>query len=257
MVAIMGKCQIAVVPSSNIAYEVCCVGLGLVTGVYAPNQAQIADFFQKEGLGVVMDDFKMINPKSLAAVLSALTIEKVQMQMRRQREFFNFGTNDYPKLFTRLSQERSFDLREVTSDDKKTYFNWANDPTVRDNSVNHELIPWEIHHKWFDEKLNSTQTNMYMMEKEGVPVGQVRFEQKDGFWEINYSLAKDFRGRSWGTIMIKKALEKLNFDRIETFPFRALAKSGNKASSQVFLNLSFQFDTTIDINGTKFEVYVK
>ena len=66
-------------------------------------------------------------------------------------------------------------LRKATEADSKLYFHWANDPETRANSINTSEIEWKDHLIWFNNKLNSPDSYLYLMEFNNQSIGQIRF----------------------------------------------------------------------------------
>ena len=52
-------------------------------------------------------------------------------------------------------------LREVTAKDMDLLYEWANDPTVRQNAFHTEPIPYEDHKMWFAKNLADRDVLMY------------------------------------------------------------------------------------------------
>jgi RimJ/RimL family protein N-acetyltransferase len=132
-------------------------------------------------------------------------------------------------------------LRPATIEDCDTYFAWANDPEVRVNSFNQNLIPYESHVEWFNKKLQQPNC-LWVLAKSAnteVLVGQIRFEQHPNHTEIHYSVAKEHRGQSNGRRMIQMALSQ-----ISTWPVVAQVKQTNRASRNIFDKLDFQIIAT-------------
>ena len=54
-------------------------------------------------------------------------------------------------------------LREVTAKDMDLLYEWANDPTVRQNAFHTEPIPYENHKMWFAKNLADREVLMYIL----------------------------------------------------------------------------------------------
>jgi RimJ/RimL family protein N-acetyltransferase len=135
------------------------------------------------------------------------------------------------------SDESEVTVRLAKPDDCVEFFNWANDPAVREQSLSTSTIQWSDHKKWFAEKISSNSCEMYVMEASGLPVGQVRFEKSATVAEINYSLDKIVRNRRWASVMLEIAMRM--FGQKSTSTLRARVKSSNVPSSAVFKQLGF------------------
>jgi RimJ/RimL family protein N-acetyltransferase len=128
-----------------------------------------------------------------------------------------------------------FYLREAEIKDSEILFNWANEINVRTNSINHEPIIWENHLEWFVKKLKSPDTKILILVSGDNLLGQIRIDLIDGFWNIDYSIDNEFRGKGLG-----KEIVKLLINKFESYKFKATVKKQNKASINVFVNLGFK-----------------
>lgn len=127
-----------------------------------------------------------------------------------------------------------FSLREATSQDCFMFFEWANDEGVRRNSFNPQKIELENHIAWFNKKLSSDQSKLYVLLKHETPVGQARLDKEGDYWNLDYSIDSKYRGNGLGNIIVKAL--------IETYvrPLKAVVKKSNIASIKVFQNNGFQ-----------------
>lgn len=96
--------------------------------------------------------------------------------------------------------------------DEGLLLDWANDPTTRANGYSTNTIAREDHARWYRAQLrNPVGCRLFVVETAmGVPVGQVRFDDRYGEWEISYAVAPAFRGRGIGRPMLEAALSELN-----------------------------------------------
>ncbi|WP_343695602.1 GNAT family N-acetyltransferase [Flavobacterium sp.] len=126
-------------------------------------------------------------------------------------------------------------LREVKENDTKLLFNWANDMHVRKNAINQDTITWEKHIIWFEKKMNSSKTQMFILSDGNNSFGQIRIDEIDSVWHIDYSIDYNYRGQGLGTQIVNLLLKKF-----KTFKFKATVKKYNEASSSVFIKLGFK-----------------
>ena len=64
-----------------------------------------------------------------------------------------------------------------------------------------------------------------------IPIGQVRYDKKNSFYEIDYSIDEIFRKSGFGKIIIQKSIKKL-FKKKTII--RANVKNNNKVSIKIF-----------------------
>jgi UDP-2,4-diacetamido-2,4,6-trideoxy-beta-L-altropyranose hydrolase len=130
-------------------------------------------------------------------------------------------------------------LRNATVDDMQQYFDWANDELVRQNSINTKIIGWDEHQKWFNNKLNSSSSFLYLAENKQSRIGQVRFDCENSEATINYSISIDYRGLGLGKEILKQAIEKISQDCLYIKIIKAKVKISNIASNKILIRLGF------------------
>ncbi|MEJ7691791.1 GNAT family N-acetyltransferase [Daejeonella sp.] len=130
-------------------------------------------------------------------------------------------------------------FRKANIKDSELYFKWANDPLVRENSIQQSLITYEDHIIWFGQKLENKSCHFYLFfNAEEVPVGQVRIDQSPEETIIGLSIDSTFRGKGLGAKMLNLACTNfLNLYPTETIT--AYIKETNIASYKLFRNVGF------------------
>ena len=122
-------------------------------------------------------------------------------------------------------------LRDTSRDDCEMYWHWVNDPEVRKQSHNSELIEWEEHKYWFNKQLGRDNVRMFVAynwsSPKAVPVGQIRFEYTNKEWNLSYSVDAEHRRQGIGKQMIELGIKKLNIIRAEV-------KEDNFVSNYIF-----------------------
>ena len=139
-------------------------------------------------------------------------------------------------------------LRDVFAEDNELIFKWVNDPQTRANSINSNPIIKTEHDNWFSSKFASPENKQFILTDGNIDFGQIRidFVPKDAIWEIDYSIASEFRGKKLGKLIISLLLHKFPFKS-----FRATVKIKNIASLKIFRSLGFsesKSDNLINFN---------
>ncbi len=130
-------------------------------------------------------------------------------------------------------------LRRATSSDKQRYFDWANDPAVRANSLNTEPIAWETHVEWFDHQLQNDNRVLLVAMRDDQPIGQIRFSKTtEDVWEIGFSVDRDARGGGVGKELVRLGVQWMKHHGLG--PFIATVKKCNPASAKCFVQLGWQ-----------------
>lgn len=131
-------------------------------------------------------------------------------------------------------------LRVAEENDCLLIWEWANDRTVRENAFNSEHILWKNHQLWYYKKLASSDSQLWILEYDGIPAAQIRYDRVDvNTAEISYSVAFDYRGQGLGTKILLFTMQ-LACEQLNVKFLRALVLSFNKASIAIFIKAGFQ-----------------
>jgi UDP-2,4-diacetamido-2,4,6-trideoxy-beta-L-altropyranose hydrolase len=233
--------QTAIVPFSTMLFEAIACGCNIVTGAYVDNQAAIERYVKSNGL-LITHNF--------------LT-EKVNLPLLQQaHKYPNPLSHNVPhnfiKVFDRLALSQQSVLRPMNQHDLMTVFNWANDPEVRKYAFNPEPISLETHTNWFNSKLQSNHTHLFMMETNGQPAGQIRFDYRENEWVISYLLDSTFRGKGLGKTLIEKGIEALRAKHPGPLTITGFVLNENKASKKTFIDGGFDEQFDIQHNAFKY-----
>jgi len=132
----------------------------------------------------------------------------------------------------------SLRLRVAQPDDVYRYFEWANDPDVRAQAVQTSLISIESHERWFAAKLASPHAQLFVLMAGDLPVGQIRFDREGNDYRVDYSIDRDYRGRTWASRLVALGMSKSTAERGARFV--AEVRENNLRSRAVFARLGFR-----------------
>lgn len=229
MCELMQDSQVAVCSASTVACEYSAVGGILLIIKTVENQKLMYDFLVKKGLAA---DFK-----DLQNVLA----ERDFAMIKNQRNYFDGNSPlRLKQVFKNLLLEESITIRSAQEKDAMTYFEWANDKEVRQNSINKENIKLEDHLNWFNSKIKNENHFFCIAEnREGEALGQVRFDKKGNeTWLINFSIAGNKRGKGIGEVMLHKSMTMIK-KNLNASVFTAYVNIHNIASLSIFNKLGF------------------
>jgi UDP-2,4-diacetamido-2,4,6-trideoxy-beta-L-altropyranose hydrolase len=146
-------------------------------------------------------------------------------------------------------------LRTATITDAKLLFNWANESSVRSNAINHNPIEWDDHLAWFQKKLQTNDSFIFIAEFDETPIGQIRFDLENNKYLIDYSISKDERGKGYGFLMLKEGINDMKNYIHHLSTFIAWVKPENAASKRVFEKLGFSNKSIMFKGETELIVY--
>lgn len=218
--------DLVICSASSVCIEALACGTKVAVGWYVDNQANFYSLLSSNdwaiGLGYVEQpsiDLRSVN---------LLHPTKVYMDGHIQE--------CYISLFRQL--ERGYYLREVRTVDVDLLYQWVNDSIVRQNAFNTDEINYEGHCCWFAQCLNSEDVKIYILVKNGMPMGQVRLNIENGEALIDYSIALEYRGQGVGCTIIELICGKVKCMK-NISSLVAYVKIENTPSRHVFLKNGF------------------
>ena len=147
----------------------------------------------------------------------------------------------------------SFKVRSVTLKDAELLFNWANDPITRQNSFNSHTIKWDDHVSWLENKIDDTNSLLFLILLDDEPIGIVRLER--GLETVIGITVSPFqRGKGYGSEILKSACEV--FWRNKTDIIFAYIKKENVSSQRVFKKAGFVFSKSEFYLGFECEKWI-
>lgn len=99
----------------------------------------------------------------------------------------------------------SLTLRPARLEDAAAVWALANDPLVAANRFSSGDIPLDAHRAWFQQRLESASTRMWVLAGSDGIAGQVRYDcTEDGLAEIDYWIAPSHRGLGLGPALLRR-----------------------------------------------------
>lgn len=147
-------------------------------------------------------------------------------------------------------------FRCATLSDADLYYNWANDPEVRKNSYQSEIISYSDHLHWFGKKLDDPNCLLLVFYDENtfIEIGQVRFSLLNEYeCIIGISIDKKYRGGGLACDVLKTATEHYHVLHPEV-KLIAYIKKANLASKKSFMKAGFiNFEETEYMNEASYK----
>jgi RimJ/RimL family protein N-acetyltransferase len=152
-----------------------------------------------------------------------------------QHSYFNNNFIDVI-IHSKISNNVFFLRKAETNLDALLLFDWVNDITVRENSINKEKISIIDHYNWFYKKLKNNDSCVYILtDAYKSNIGQISVDKNDEHFEIDYSISSNYRGKGFGN----KILQLLQIE-MGNVNYLAKVKIENIASKKVFINNGFK-----------------
>ncbi|MGI4743960.1 MAG: UDP-2,4-diacetamido-2,4,6-trideoxy-beta-L-altropyranose hydrolase [Janthinobacterium lividum] len=252
LASLLQTCHVFVCPPSGVAYECCAAGGAMLLHQTADNQRALFEFLVQSELAIPLVEGLTL-PESQLTVLAAHQLPKQRAQ------FDGLASQRLQKVFAELADQQTYAIHRAAASNVTLYFDWANDPVVRQHAINPESIAWHTHVAWFTKRLQDADTYLYIMTTAtGEPVGQVRIEFDTGqLGHIDYSVGAHYRGRGLGTVLLERALQRLRHERPALAGGAVLGyvQADNIASARVFERLRFMRQATVTLQGEAYSVF--
>ena len=227
--------------SGTTSWERLCLGLPAIVVTAAENQRASAEELDRRGLVRWLGDADKATEAALRAALGEIMTTGLDGEWSRRCSLVVDG-GGIDRVRTVLGAHRDMPLciRAAGSADEALLLEWANDPLTRRQGFNAAAISADGHRTWFRQRLaRPAECVICIAQTEaGIPLGQVRFERRDGKWEISYALSPVFRGVGLGRPMLRAAIARFRGDHPDASLF-ALVKLHNVASRRIFEALGF------------------
>ena len=125
-------------------------------------------------------------------------------------------------------------LRRATAEDCRNLFRWRNDEATRRYSGDGQPVSWETHRQWFDDVLGRADRLLVVGERDGHPVGGLRFDLDGRQATISVYLVPGNQGSGLGTALIEAGTRYLAQHTPEIAEIIARVSVHNRASIGAF-----------------------
>jgi UDP-2,4-diacetamido-2,4,6-trideoxy-beta-L-altropyranose hydrolase len=244
---LMAHADLAVGAGGGTTWERLCVGLPSVVTSRADNQRRGTRELAALGAVVDLGDAAALSPADVRNAVDGLAASDEQRRHMHELGQALVDGQGRRRVVASLvpAAHPALTLREAAPEDRGLVWMWANDRTVRDQSLNGMAIPWDSHVAWFQHISDDLDACLLVLEADGLPVGQLRFDIDGSRATVNYSLDASVRGRGWGRRIIELGISWLRA-QVADRPFRltAFVRVDNGASARVFEHLGFGREIT-------------
>ncbi len=139
-------------------------------------------------------------------------------------------------------------LRPATLDDVHMVYQWRNRTDIIENSTLEQPVVWSEHEAWFSGAVNNSSQALYIVEKDNLPVGQLRFDQRLGnTTAVSIYLLPEHQGKGYGVTALKTGCSAVQ--TAWKGPIVAHIRLGNKHSESAFMKAGFQYTDIAPLEG--------
>ncbi|MEX0955338.1 MAG: GNAT family N-acetyltransferase [Rhizobiaceae bacterium] len=153
-------------------------------------------------------------------------------------------------------------LRSVTRADSDLIFNWRNLPEIVALGASGRSVSWEEHEAWFARAVADHDGLLFLILRDGEPVGQLRFDPSgDGsaggpsVAVITIYLVGDHSGQGLGSLALQRgcALAQEKWPGMQIFEARVLPT--NAKAVRFFTANGFSEESPLNDTGTDLRVF--
>ena len=244
---LMAWVDMAVSAGGSTCLEMAYMGLPNIVLVLAENQWANTESLGAAGISINLGWYHQVDERGLVEALNMLISNPMlrkEMSVKARKLVDGSGVNRILSFVDRLSrQNRTTDdicVRRACIQDGELLWKWANDQSVRASAFHADTISLKEHIRWYQNKLNSADTLIWIIESGGQPVAQIRYDRVNpDTAEIDISVAANCRGMGLGT----KALvltSNISGRELGVKHIKGTVFVSNKASSRVFTKAGFK-----------------
>jgi len=234
---LMVEADLAIGAGGATTWERMCLGLPTVLVSIAENQRPASEALAKAKLVHYAGHISDVNADTLKLLLIAVSKgqeKNVELAKLNQVQVDGLGVLRVAEVLC-PSPSSMLRLRPTGEEDIIHYYYWGNEQNVLSCSNQTSGISCDHLRKWFTNKLNDTNSRLFVLEVAGLAVGQIRFDVNLDEATIDYSLDRIVRARGWCLHLINLGAEMMK--GVEPVWLRNEAKADYATSSSVFLRM--------------------
>jgi L-amino acid N-acyltransferase YncA len=223
-------------------WERCCLGLPAISLCIAENQRQ--QILDAAEIGLLYapamggDLVEMIHNHTI------LLLENQPLLKLISKLAINEVDGKGATRTVRAMGFQTIHVRPANHHDLHDLFQWRNHHTIRDVSINKEIILWEDHERWFAEVANATNLVLLIGEEGSRPVGVVRFDKLGNRAQVSIYIVPDSGFVGYGHNLLNRAEEWLKEYHPDIKSVRANVLGKNLKSENLFCQSGYQRHST-------------
>jgi UDP-2,4-diacetamido-2,4,6-trideoxy-beta-L-altropyranose hydrolase len=243
--------DVAVAAGGSTCWELAFMGLPCILIILAENQRAIVEQLEKLDIAINLGWHAKISSDAIADKVIDLINARAIREIQSERSQQLVDGEGCAKVLLQLS-ERKLRLRACRQDDCELLWRWANDSEVRLRSFSSEPIPWNTHIEWFQAKLDSPDSHIYIaIDRQDQPVGSIRFACTVDEATVSITIDPQYRGKGYGKSLINLATSRFHKNS-HVRVINAYIQPDNHASIKVFMNAGFESQGVVLIDNDTF-----
>ena len=242
MAELMVEADLAICAGGTAMWERCCLGLPTLSLCIAENQRQqildAAEIGRLYAPAMGGDLVELIHDHT-TALLENQSLLKLISKLARN-EVDGKGAN---RTVSAMGFQ-TIKVRLANHHDLHDLFQLRNHSTIREVSINKEVIPWEEHERWFARVANANNSVLLIGEEGNQPVGVVRFDKSGKVAQLSIYIVPDSGFWGQGHNLLHLAEQWLKAHHPDISIVRANVLGENLKSINLFIRSSYQRHST-------------
>jgi len=242
MAELMLAADLAIGAGGGLSWERCCLGLPALAICAAQNQRAQVEHQAEAGLLCAPD-----MGDDLVAGIELHTRALLGNSLLRSA-YSRAGMQAVDGHGVRRVCERmigdSLKVRRALPGDCRNVFEWRNDPSIRAVSQHPAELGWPEHERWFAGVLANPDRFLLIGERDGRPVGVVRFDLDGEECEVSIYLVPGTHAAGTGRALLGVAERWMVAERPALRCIRARVLAGNRRSHGLFVSSGYQAEST-------------
>ncbi|MDC0865585.1 UDP-2,4-diacetamido-2,4,6-trideoxy-beta-L-altropyranose hydrolase [bacterium] len=239
--AIMEKADFALGSGGSSTWERMCMGLPMLLISFAENHDILLKDLVKNKYVSYLGHVNNVNTNIIKNALLKNISQSLLVKNQSEKIYKLIDGKGCKKVVEWVIGDlsrKNWQVRKANEKDIRLYFSWVNEKDVRQNSINKDFIPYDIHKKWFYSKLKDNNYFLFLTLIEDQPIGQVRFVIEQEIARVDYSIARQFRGRGLGKKLLGESIGE--FRKFSNKKIIGEVLPDNISSKKIFKSLGFR-----------------
>ncbi|HVL68437.1 MAG TPA: UDP-2,4-diacetamido-2,4,6-trideoxy-beta-L-altropyranose hydrolase [Vicinamibacterales bacterium] len=244
MASLMEWADLAVTAAGSTSYETAFVGVPSIMIITAANQVGVAAGMHEHGAAELAGRAHEVSSDRLAAAIARLSADRQRRvnMSRAGRELVDGHGADriVDRMLVHALADAGLTLRPAAAADAHAIWTLANDRAVRQNAFSTEAIPLEAHLRWFDRKLRSGDSRLWVLTlPDGTLAGIVRYDRtSSNRADIDIAVSADARSGGLGTALLVATWQRA-CGELRVCAARGVVMSDNHGSRRAFQRAGF------------------
>ena len=246
--AAMTRADLALSAAGSTSWELCCLGVPSIVFAIAENQLNVASALVAAHAAVSLGELGNTTSSKIALAVAEVAGSFEQRRRLRETGQSTIDGRGAARVVARL-RARNVGWRRAAVGDRELLYAWVNDPVTRAASFNTAPVGWDEHVRWFVSHVDSETCRMYVVEdRDGRPVGQVRFDIADVDAAVDITVAPERRGEGWSPVIIAAGTRALFDETPNVRQAVASIRAENRPSVSAFDTAGYQ---CIGVDGAR------